>query len=129
MARVAGGWVDPATDLSALGWNALMAAPIGIGAALTDGQLLFVNDALIDTLGFPTEVLVEKGWIACLYPDPEEQRVTLEIVDDISRRSGVVHHQRQVTRGDGGTRVLDLTSSGFQLPDGRRGSITTAIDI
>jgi len=129
--RIAGGWIDEDTDLAALGWQALLAAPIGIGAALADGRFLFANEALFELLGHPSEELIARGWIDVLFSDDEERAATKDLVAEIARgdERKTWRHQRQVLRADGSARVLDLTSTGFGLPDGRRGAMTTAVDV
>ncbi len=126
--RVTGGWIDPSIDVS-LGYEALLAAPIGISAAFPDGSYLFANDAMVELMGHPAERMFERGWLDLLFPDPEERRVTLRRGDEIARSAETNRSYRQVERADGSLRMLDFTSRGFALPDGRRAIMTTAADV
>ncbi|MSP61833.1 MAG: response regulator [Myxococcales bacterium] len=127
--RVQGGVVNADHGLAGIGWEALLVAPVALGAYLDDGTFLLANDAAFDLIGYTPAQVVERGWIELLHPDPEEQAATRRVISELIRAGAKGRrHQQKILRGDGSERLLDLTSSSFALPDGQRGVVTTLVD-
>lgn len=129
LVRVPGGWADRQVNLTELGWENLLVDPRPVAAYAHDGRLLVFNDPFQQLVRWPVETIDERGWIACLYPEPEEQEVTKHHARELSRPGGLPRrHSRRVTCGDGTRIILDLISTPIQLPDGTPVVFTTGID-
>lgn len=129
LVRVPGGWADAHVNLVELGWENLLVDPRPVAAYTHDGRLLVFNDPFQQLLCWPIETIDERGWIACLYPELDEQEVTLRHARELSRPGGLPRrHSRRVTRGDGTQIILDLISTPIQLPDGTPVVFTSGID-
>src|SRR4051812_331234 len=127
LVRVPGGWADRDVDLAALGWSNLLGDTRAVAAYTIEGRLLTFNDAMQELVGWSVEEVDRRGWIACLYPDADEQAATLHNAVVLAGPGAIPRrHSRSITREDGSHIVLDLLSSGFALPDGTRGVFATA---
>lgn len=83
-------------------------APIGIGVADLDGNLLLYNQAMLDPGGYTREDIAEIGNVARLYADPEERDRTLAL----AREQGHVYRREvRFRKKDGGSydTLLSLT--------------------
>lgn len=75
-------------------------APIGIGLADTQGNLLAFNDAMLAPGGYTREDIVRIGNVQHLYADLDERAEALALL----RRHGVLRdHEVRFRRNDGGT--------------------------
>src|SRR4051794_17805147 len=102
LVRVPGGWADRDVDLEALGGDNLPADPPPVAASPTGGPLLVLNDAMQELVGWSTEEIDRRGWIACLWPDPEEQAATYRNTQRLAAPGAIPRrHSRSMTGPDG----------------------------
>src|SRR5438552_16534816 len=99
LVRVPGGWADREVDLQALGWDNLLGDPRAVAAYGVDGRLFTLNDAMQELVGWPIEEIDRQGWIACLFPEPEEQAATHRNSQRLSAPGALPkRHSRSITR-------------------------------
>jgi PAS domain S-box-containing protein len=106
-------------------WKALVDAPMASLACAEDGQLVFVNAAMLVLLDLPLERLLGRGWMGALFAGGDASEGAIA---EVLAAHGTTRHRREVNAGGARRRVLDLTSTAIRLPDGRRGVMTIAAD-
>ena len=128
--QVAGGYMESTWEVDRVGWDALMRAPLALVGWSADGEFGFANEAMSALLGLTPEAAA-MGVLTLLFPEAEERAAVRISMRELAADSGPpVRSQRQIRRADDGSRrLLDLHSSGFSLGDGRRGVLTTAVDV
>src|SRR5262249_40063901 len=84
-------------------------APIGLGIADLDGNLIAFNDAIRRPGGYTREDIERIGNVAHLYADPAERSAALAVAQ---RQGFLYRHEVRFRRKDGSTysALLDLTA-------------------
>ena len=86
--------------------------PIGLYRSAPDGRLLYANAALVEMLGYPDLETLASAPIEDSYPNPDDRRRWLEIIE----RDGVVREFENVNRRYDGS-LIWIRDSGLAVRD------------
>jgi PAS domain S-box-containing protein len=112
------GYLGPALADSVV-WSAMLDAPVPALVCDQGGTLLLANQAMLDLLARPLELLLGHGWIPLLCASGDD-------LSEVLASPGTVRHRKDVDMPGGEVHTLEMTCSAVRLPDGARGVVALA---
>ncbi len=91
--------------------NIIQAISDGVMVVSPSGEIILVNQALCDTLGFKEEEILGKGWAQLFYEDPHNLDFNQVALEVIQTRQPLSNHQVSYRTPDGRLRELLATTS------------------
>jgi PAS domain S-box-containing protein len=102
--------------------------PAAAWLSRADGGLEFINQAMVDALGWSRSDLLDEGWMR--YIDPQDRPSLLAVRSRVRASHGSFHYEGRFRRPDGALRIIELDGRPrFDRTGGFRGHVGVAIDL
>jgi PAS domain S-box-containing protein len=102
--------------------------PAAAWLSRADGGLEFINQAMVDALGWPRSDLLGEGWMRCI--DPQDRPSLIAARSLVRASHSSFHYEGRFRRPDGALRIIELEGRPrFDRTGAFRGHVGIAIDL